>query len=193
MKYSCSHKIITLGALLILVACTILTSGCGSKEIALHDVTVKGAGSNLVISLPFDFRKPMEPREFPNGTTINSTADHDSDFEVTVNSVHYDRAKYKAFTGTEFKPDLDYFAKGMLNNFKDKFSASGGQMTDSQVAGVPAKVVVLDRTSKDIKLKMRFISFFKGDELWCVTIAYKGDDKDFHAAADKMVESMRFE
>ena len=88
---------------------------------------------------------------------------------------------------------MDYFAKGMLNNFKDKFSASGGQMTDSQVAGVPAKVVVLDRTSKDIKLKMRFISFFKGDELWCVTIAYKGDDKDFHAAADKMVESMRFE
>ena len=193
MRLVSFQKFVTLGLMVGLLALSLFFTGCGNKEIALHEVTVQGTKGNLVISLPFDFRKPGTPQNFPNGSTVNSTADHDSDFEVTINSVHYDREKFKAANGVEFKPDLASSSDGILKSFRNKFSATGGQLEDYKIAGLPAKMAILDRTSKDIKLKMKFVTFFKGDELWCITIAYKADDKDFEQAANKMLESIRIE
>lgn len=193
MGFDIFRKYTVMPLLLGLLLFSLLVAGCGSKEIALHDVTVKGVSGTMTISLPFDFRKPVNTQTFPNGNTINSTADHDSDFEVTINSIHYDRVKYKAANGIEFKPDLNSFSTGMLKSFKDKFSATGGQLEDFKVAGFPAKSADLARTSKDIKLKMRFVTFFKGDELWCITIAYKAGDEDLDQAAGRMLDSVRLD
>lgn len=185
-------KLMAFVATLTVMVLSILVTGCGSKNIELHDVSVNGHASTLTISLPFDFRNPMTPKTFPNGTTICTSADHNSDFEITVMSVHYDRAKYKEFTASEFKPDLNKFSEDLLKTYKSKRQSTGGQLENATVAGEPAKVAVLDGTSNDIKIKTRFISFFKGDEHWCITISYKADDDDYEKAADKIVESIHF-
>ncbi len=185
-------KLMAFVAALSVMVFSVLVAGCGSKNIELHDVSVNGHAGTLTMSLPFDFRNPMAPKTFPNGTTMCTSVEHNSDFDVTVMSIHYDRAKYKAFTASEFKPDLNKFSEELLKTYKSKRKATGGQFEDATVAGEPAKVAVLDGTSNDIKIKTRFISFFKGDEHWCITISYKADDEDYEKAADKMVESIHF-
>ena len=185
-------KSVAVVAALCLMVLSVLVAGCGSKNIELHDVSVNGHAGTLTMNLPFDFRNPMAPKTFPNGTTICTSADHNSDFEITVMSVHYDRAKYKQFTTFDFKPDLNKYSEDLLKTYKSKRSATGGQLEDATVAGEPAKVTTLDGTSNDIKIKTRFISFFKGDEHWCITISYKADDEDYQKAADKMIESIHF-
>ena len=185
-------KLIAFMAALSVMVLSVLVAGCGSKNIELHDVSVNGHTSTLTMSLPFDFRNPMAPKTFPNGTTMCTSVEHNSDFDVTVMSIHYDRTKYKEFTASEFKPDLNKFSEELLKTYKSKRKATGGQFENATVAGEPAKIAVLDGTSNDIKIKTRFISFFKGDEHWCITISYKADDEDYEKAADKMVESIHF-
>lgn len=192
MEVKFLKKPVAFVAALCMMVLSVLLGGCGSKNIELHDVSVNGHAGTLTMSLPFDFRNPMAPKTFPNGTTICTSADHNSDFEITVMSVHYDRSKYKQFTSFDFKPDLNKYSEDLLKTYKSKRSATGGQLEDATVAGEPAKVTTLDGTSNDIKIKTRFISFFKGDEHWCITISYKADDEDYQKAADKMIESIHF-
>ncbi len=176
-------KLMTFVVTLSVMALSILVAGCGSKNIELHDVSVNGHTSTLTMSLPFDFRNPMAPKTFPNGTTMCTSVEHNSDFDVTVMSIHYDRTKYKEFTASEFKPDLNKFSEDLLKTYKSKRKATGGQFENATVAGESAKIAVLDGTSNDIKIKTRFISFFKGDEHWCITISYKADDEDYEKKA----------
>ncbi|MCR5175326.1 MAG: hypothetical protein K6C05_00595 [Anaerovibrio sp.] len=193
MIFRLLHGKISVSACFLMVLLCFCIAGCTSKDIQLQDVSVKGVSGTMTIRMPFDFRNPMEPQTFPNGNTINSVADHNSDFEITINSIHYDREKYKVYNGKEFEPDLESFSKGMMDSFKKKFSATGGQLEDFKVAGFPAKSAVLQRTSKDIKLNMRFVTFFRGDELWCITIAYKAGEEEFDKAAERILNSIRFD
>jgi len=192
MAFMNVKKLMVCMAALSITVLSLLAAGCGSKNIELHEVRVNGHAGTLIMSLPFDFRNPAAPKSFPNGTTMCTSLEHNSDFDVSIMSIHYDGAKYKETTGLEFKPDLNKFSDDLLKTYKSKRKATGGQLENTNIAGEPAKTAVLDGTSNDIKIKTRFISFFKGNEHWCITISYKADDEDFEKAADKMVESIHF-
>lgn len=193
MKINIFRKGVVLFAILLLVAALLMVAGCGSKSVQLSDKQLKGVTSTMHISLPFEVKpESAEPKAMGNGATVAAFSGQDSDFEVTVSSLHIDKDLFKASTKQEYKADLNDQAKKIYDRYKKNFSATGQPLADTAINGLPAKEAVLDRTSKEIKLKMRFLCFYKGEELWTITIAYRADNEDFDKAAEAMIKSISF-